>query len=116
MRFGGKANVFEGIVDEIRQMIELGVLKRGDKLPSVRSFAIEHKVNPNTVAKAYTVLEEAGYIRVLPKKGAYVEYGAGAKNSREEELERQVLTLKNAGISKEELLGAIEAAYKEADV
>ena len=116
MRFGGKANVFERIVAEIKQMIELGVLKRGEKLPSVRSFAVEHKVNPNTVAKAYAVLEEEGYIRVQPKKGAYVEYGAGQKNSREEELERQMQALKNAGISKEELLDAIESTYKEADV
>ena len=72
MVFGGKANVYEEIIAEIKRMIAVGVLNVGDKMPSVRQYAVERKVNPNTVAKAYSVLEEEGVLKITPKKGAYV--------------------------------------------
>lgn len=112
MRVGLKANVYEEIVLEFKKMIDLGVLKQGDKLPSVRTYAVERKVNPNTVAKAYACLEEEGVIQVLPKKGAYV--GARAKVLKESEfLKAQIQTIKDQGISKQDLLKVIAQIYCE---
>ena len=68
----GKENVYEQIVNEYKRFISLNVLKEDDKLPSCRELAKELGINPNTVSKAYTVLESEGYIKVLPKKGVYV--------------------------------------------
>lgn len=112
MRFGGKRNVFENIVEEIKSLIQVGVLKGGDKLPSVRAYAVERKINPNTVAKAYAVLEEQGLIRVQPKKGAYV-LGTQEKKDELAELKAQIAMWRSAGIREEEIVEALKAVYEE---
>lgn len=111
MRFGGKRNVFENIVEEIKSLIKVGALKGGEKLPSVRAFAVERKINPNTVAKAYAVLEEEGFIRVQPKKGAYV-LGEQEKKAEFDELKAQIFMWRSAGIGEEEILEAVKAVYQ----
>lgn len=109
----GKANVYENIVGEIKRLIELGVLKRGEKLPSVRLYAVEHRVNPNTVAKAYAALEADGYLRVQPKQGAYVCYGEEPKsqNNEQDELQKQVFVWKQAGVPKEKIESVLAQVY-----
>lgn len=112
VRFGGKRNVFENIVEEIKSLIQVGVLKGGDKLPSVRAYAVERKINPNTVAKAYAVLEEQGLIRVQPKKGAYV-LGTQEKKDELDELKAQISMWRSAGIREEEIVEALKVVYEE---
>lgn len=107
----GKANVYENIVNELKRLIELGALKFGEKLPSVRMYAVEHRVNPNTVAKAYAALEADGYLRVQPKQGAYVCFGEGGQTQALDEIENQVSVWKNAGVTKEKLVGAIAKVF-----
>ena len=78
-KFSGKQDVYLEIAKYYEKHILLGVLRVGDKLPSVRIAAGELGVNPNTVARAYTKLEEMGYIRALPKKGAFVTQSPNTK-------------------------------------
>ena len=111
MHFGGKRNVFENIVEEIKSLIQVGALSGGDKLPSVRAFAVERKINPNTVAKAYAVLEEQGLIRVQPKKGAYV-IGEQQKKDELDKLKAQIAAWQAAGIREEEIAEAVKAVYE----
>ena len=111
MRFIEKKNVYENIVEELKALIEAGVLGYGEKLPSVRAYAVDKKVNPNTVAKAYSVLEEQGYIRVELKKGAYVCYGKPMEQKQASEVERKMLEWKANGISEEEIRSALETVY-----
>ena len=117
MRFVEKKNVYESIVAELKTLIESGVLKCGEKLPSVRAYAVEKKVNPNTVAKAYAVLEEEGYIRVVLKKGAYVCFGEREEKSAEPkravELKKQLAAWKAVGVTLAELQQSIEEVYAE---
>ena len=80
----GKVNVYERIVEECKKMIAVGAWRAGDKLPSVREYAIARKVNPNTVAKAYSWLEKEGLIQILPKKGAFVLSGNENKSGSED--------------------------------
>ncbi len=110
MQFGGKRNVFENVVEEIKSLISVGALKEGDKLPSVRAFAVERKINPNTVAKAYAVLEEQGFICVQPKKGAYV-LGKQEKESELARIKEQIVAWKEKGINEEEMMKALKEAY-----
>ena len=112
MRFDGKRNVFETIEDELKRLISVGALKEGDKLPSVRAYAVERRVNPNTVAKAYAALEREGLIAIQPKKGAYV-LGGREKEAKGSELKRQLTAWRAAGLSKEALLAAVEEIYRE---
>ena len=70
----GKDNVYEQIVSEYKRFIELGIIKKDEKMPSCRTLGKELGINPNTVVRAYSVLEKDGYIMTLPKKGAFVIY------------------------------------------
>ncbi|MBE6583814.1 MAG: GntR family transcriptional regulator [Ruminococcaceae bacterium] len=113
--FSGKRDVYLDIADRYVQYIKLGVIKDGEKLPSVREAAGELGVNPNTVAKAYALFEEQGYIRSIPKKGAFVIYNEGCKAQDETEARELLHALCQRGISKRKLIDLIEEVYGEND-
>jgi GntR family transcriptional regulator len=64
--------IYIQIMDQIRQMVENGELKRGDQLPTVRQLATDLRVNWNTVARAYRLLDEAGLISTQRGRGTYI--------------------------------------------
>jgi GntR family transcriptional regulator len=109
----GKGNVFEQIVDEYIRLISLGVILEGEKLPSCRNLAKELGINPNTVEKAYQMLEEKGYIHVIPKKGVYVL--DKKTNLLNDNIKKYINTIKDK-ISYDELLILINEVYKEGDL
>jgi GntR family transcriptional regulator len=53
-------------------MVESGALKAGDQLPTVRQMATELRVNFNTIARAYRLLDEAGLISTQHGRGTYI--------------------------------------------
>lgn len=110
MVLNGKNSIFEQIVENYTRLITSGVLKNGEYLPSCRELAKELGINPNTVSKAYTMLEGDGYITVLPKKGAYVSFG-NEKNDDNNSLKDSLNDLKKAGFTKEEVLKAIDDVF-----
>ena len=105
-------NVYEQIVEQYKKYIDLDVFLENDKLPSCRALAKELGVNPNTVEKAYRVLEEDGYITVIPKKGVYVSRKS-QNVSNNEEIIKQIIDIKNKGIMFNDLLDIIKNVYKE---
>jgi len=70
--FRSNLPIYLQIVNRIEQMIAAGVLHRGDQLPTVREMATELRVNFNTVARAYTTLDEAGLISTQRGRGTYI--------------------------------------------
>lgn len=64
--------IYEQICTNIIRLASAGVLNPGDKLLPVRSLASELGINPNTVAKAYKLLENDGYIISNVGRGSYV--------------------------------------------
>ena len=54
--------IYLQIVEQVRKLVAGGELKQGDQLPTVRQLATELRVNFNTVARAYRLLDEAGLI------------------------------------------------------
>ena len=64
--------IYVQIVEQIRQMIANGELKLGDQLPTVRQLATDLRVNFNTVARAYRLLDEAGLISTQHGRGTYI--------------------------------------------
>lgn len=107
-----KETIVEQIKKQVLRFIELGVLKDGDRLPSVRQLAQENGINPNTVAKAYRELEEEGYLFNQPKRGAYVNAATSGK-ARLKELESSLLLLKKAGFTYQELSLELKKIFKE---
>lgn len=112
LNFQSKVPIFEQIHTQILRFIEAGVLKPGDRLPSVRQLAIENGINPNTVAKAYTELEKNGYVYNLPKKGVYVAE-IDNKSSHEGMIRNVLKPLKDSGISKEEISEVLDDLFPE---
>ena len=105
-----RQNVYENIVEEWKTLIELGAVAVGERLPSVRSFALERGVNPNTVDRAYVELERQGYVKIFPKKGAYVvDRGL---DEREEAIKQAVLAWKRAGVAKETLEKIVAGVFE----
>lgn len=70
--FASRRPIYEQIVNNIIQLTSVGVIKSGDKLPPVRTLAAQIGINPNTVAKAYRILEGDGYIFSAVGKGSFV--------------------------------------------
>ncbi len=109
MRFNGKGNIYEQIIEYFEKYIQLQVIRPGEKLPSVREFAKENGINPNTVQKAYIELEKKGYIQIVEKKGAFVV-------SDEEKEEKKLSTLLiqqlfDEGVDYEEVIKTVNEIY-----
>ncbi len=64
--------IYEQLYKKVVELILKGVLNEQDKLPSVRSLATDLGVNPNTVAKAYNLLERDGIIYSLAGRGSFI--------------------------------------------
>lgn len=70
--------ICDQIVNGFIRMKALGLSKGGDQLPSVRALAVELCVNPNTIQKAYQMLESAGVIYSVKGKGSFFSDDAAA--------------------------------------
>jgi GntR family transcriptional regulator len=64
--------IYRQIQDQIRYGIASGRLLPGEQLPTVRALAVDLKVNPNTVIKAYTELERQGVLTTEQGSGTFV--------------------------------------------
>jgi DNA-binding transcriptional MocR family regulator len=70
---GGGVPLYEQIADRIAEHIENGVLRPGDRVPSVRKTSRQHKVSVSTAVQAFITLENRGLIEARPKSGFYVK-------------------------------------------
>lgn len=64
--------IYTQIVEQVTQQAISGELKPGEQLPTVRALALELRVNFNTVARAYRLLDEAGIISTQQGRGTYI--------------------------------------------
>ncbi|MDP1713798.1 MAG: GntR family transcriptional regulator [Anaerolineales bacterium] len=64
--------IYTQIVNQIQSQLVNGILKPGDQLPTVRALALELRVNFNTVARAYRILDEARIISTQQGRGTYI--------------------------------------------
>jgi GntR family transcriptional regulator len=64
--------IYVQIVERIKEMIASGRIRQGDQLPTVRTLALELRVNFNTIARAYRILDESGIISTQQGRGTYI--------------------------------------------
>lgn len=64
--------IYLQLIEQIKRQIADGTLSPGDQLPTVRSLAEELRVNFNTVARSYRLLDEAGVISTQQGRGTYI--------------------------------------------
>ena len=103
--------IYAQIMDHYREQITLGILRSGERLPSVRELAVELSINPNTIQRAYRQLEMEGWLATVPGKGCFV---CGSSMAMERERERHLRTLDEAaaalltlGLTREDLAARI---------
>ena len=70
--FHNESPIYAQVMERVERMIVSGALPPGERLPSVRVFAQEAGVNPNTVQKALTELERGGLIYSQRTSGHFV--------------------------------------------
>ena len=83
IKFSNDKPIFLQLADIIKSEIISGTFKTNDKLPSVREFALNYSINPNTVQKALQILEDDGLIVTDRTNGKFV-----ADNSKQIEIQK----------------------------
>ena len=104
--------IYEQLYEGIVRLSALGAMLPGEQLPSVRSLAQELGVNPNTVQKAYQLLERDGLIVSAPGKGSFLADQGGKLNEKrlkaKETLKQAVTDALASGMSGEEIRSSVE--------
>ena len=96
--------IYVQIVEQIKRQVDSGELKPGDQLPTVRQLATEVRVNFNTIARSYRLLDEAGFISTQHGRGTYIL--GPVENGNAEQLRRSSLEgLTRRFLKDAELLG-----------
>jgi GntR family transcriptional regulator len=112
------APIWRQIEEGMRRMISLGTLVPGDAVPSVRDLAQQLRVNPNTVARAYQRLTDAGVFSVRRGEGTFVaETPATLKKSERHETLREAAnqfagTALAVGASVDEATAEVERSFE----
>jgi len=101
--------IYEQLIDNIKELILRGDLRKDDFLPSVRALAKELGINPNTIQKAYAELERQGIIASLPGRGSIILSGSGAvadagRQSLKSELAPLIGKAVSLGMTEEEFI------------
>jgi DNA-binding transcriptional regulator YhcF (GntR family) len=93
VNFDTGRSIYEQIVEFSQHRILTGDWEPGDRLPSVRELAIELGVNPNTVQRSYSVMQDAGVIFNQRGVGYFVaeDAPARARNARRSQFEKETL-------------------------
>jgi len=111
--------IYIQVVDRIKEMIADGRLKRGDQLPTVRTLAQELRINFNTVARAYRILDESGIISTQQGRGTYIleipppEVTQAMRQTTLEALtDRYLADVLRLGFSSEEILAFVHRQLK----
>ena len=109
-----KRAIYEQVVDRLSNLMLIGVLQPGEKLPSVRSLAVDLSINPNTIQKAYLELERQGYVYSVKGVGSFVSdidvIKSNKKNMIYKEL-GELISRAKAFISKGEFCAKVNELY-----
>ncbi len=109
--------IYEQIVERFQMLIIRGILEADSQMPSVRSLAAELSINPNTIQKAYAILEQQGFIYPVKGRGNFVSGDKAVKEKKEElyfqKLKNVILEGKEMGIPKERCLDGAARFYEE---
>lgn len=110
-----KRPLYEQIVDRFQELILRGGLQAGDQLPSVRGLAMELAINPNTIQRAYSELEQRGFIYSVKGRGNYVSDRKDLLEEKKIEVKERLQDLmvegKALGVKQSEILELLFSVY-----
>ena len=118
--YQSKLPLYEQISERFETLILRGALPPGSQMPSVRSLAMELSINPNTIQKAFALLEQQGYIYPVRGRGNYVadtaQLAENKKCSLLEEIRRLLRQGKELGITRSEYIAVLNVLYQEEEI
>ena len=87
--------IYRQIVNQVKYLVASGLLLPGEELPPIRTLALQLKVTPNTIVKAYGELETAGVVHKRQGSGTFVSEGRPklARLERRRIIEQRIDTL-----------------------
>ncbi|WP_226680754.1 GntR family transcriptional regulator [Sutcliffiella horikoshii] len=112
--------IYLQIIDRISKEIVRGVLKPGDKLPSVREMAIQSGVNPNTIQRTYSEMERMEIVETKRGQGTFVTENEGMLMSLKKGMETRVVesfvqSMREIGASEKEIVESVERFLEEGE-
>jgi len=111
--------VYMQIINQYKRQIASKALKPHDKLPSVRKLSYDIGINPNTLQKAYTQLENLGICYSLSGKGRFVSEDAldiinSDAGTYYKQLNAIIEELAMCNQNKDEIISKVKLSYDEA--
>ena len=114
--YNDKRPIYEQIVEKLTNLILRGVYEADEKLPSVRSMAVDLSINPNTIQRAYGELERQGYIYSIKGRGNFVrnmeDLVIRKKEKALEGLESVLTECRGIGIAEEDVRHLVRKVYQ----
>ena len=109
--------IYEQVVERFQRLILTGAMEPDTQMPSVRSLATELAINPNTIQKAYTILEQRGFIYPVKGRGNFVSGNQELKEQQKvvffQKLGSLIKEGKEIGVSKELCIQKTAEFYEE---
>ena len=119
INYQSREPIYEQLYNNVIRLIGMEVLRPHAKLPTVRALASELGINPNTVSKAYQMLEQNGYIYSAVGKGSFISDNVSAIDGKKNEVKNQlgevIKAASNAGITKPEVIAIVDDVYPGGD-
>ena len=118
LELNSKEPIYLQIKNFIKMKIISGEFKEGERLLSVRDYASELKVNPNTISRVYSELENEGLIITQRGIGKFVTEDKSTIKNLRKEFSREIIKefinkTKNLGLSKVEIINIFTELYEE---
>ena len=109
INYQNRIPIYEQIVSEIERLVSLNILEANSQIPSIRELACTLSINPNTVKKAYDILESKNIIVTKSTKGTFITNNINAAKEQKisellTKLKNNIQDLENYGLTKEEII------------
>lgn len=118
--YQSKLPLYEQIAQRFQTLILKGVLPPDAQMPSVRTLAVELSINPNTIQKAYSLLEQQGYIYPVKGRGNFVSDSSSLIQQEKESLLEDIRQLieegKELGVRRIEFIQVVDQIYRKGDL
>ncbi len=113
--------IYSQVVERVKALVAHRALRPGDRMPSVRELAASLRINRNTAAKAYSVLEEERIVETRTRQGTFVSEQAPRLSSRArrrqltQSIDRLLLEASQLGYEPEGLAAEVSRRVREVD-
>jgi GntR family transcriptional regulator len=101
------------LMEQVKHAVEIGALRPGDQLPTIRALAQELVMNSNTVVRAYRELEHEGIVELRHGLGAFISPSVSAKGKvmrqAQNIVELAIERLRSLGVTEQEMRRLFES-------